>query len=67
VTPDCTEAGTVSGILPWEGEPQLVRREAQLVAFVCLVYLVFLVEPDKPDEPDRPQTTRTGRGGRLAG
>jgi len=23
-----------------------MRREAQLVAFVCLVYLVYLVEPD---------------------
>ncbi len=47
-----------------------MRREAQLVAFVCSVYLVYLVEPDqpdKPDEPDRPRTTTTERGGRLAG
>jgi len=25
---------------------ELVKREAHLVAFVCLVYLVCLVEPD---------------------
>jgi len=25
---------------------EFVKREAQLVAIVCLVYLVYLVEPD---------------------
>ena len=39
-----------------------MKREAQLVAFVCLVYLVYLLELD---EPDTPQPTRTGRGERL--